>query len=264
MSARMAAATGDLAYKQRYDTFDAELDVLIKQTKRAFRGPEVGQFIEQTDYANRKLVEIERRAFTLVGEGRPTEAAALLVSDEYLRLKDVYADGVDKTASWLKGSIESQVRYLNWLTVGLEIASGVIVLVLLGVWYLAVRAGRRWSEERLRSEADLKKSRDQLEVRVGERTAALQSANERLGEGTKALTQERDFSTALIDSLPSFFALLDEGGHLIRWNENMPALTGLSNEQLRGLDALALIVESDQRPGANKNTRDVQHGRCQC
>ncbi len=245
MSARMAAATGDLAYKQRYDTFDAALGALIKQTQNALRAPEVRQFIEQTDRANRKLVEIERRALSLVGEGRLTEASSLLASEEYSRLKAIYADGVDKTASWLKGAIESQVRHLNLLTAGLEIASGVIVLVLLWAWYFAVRAGRRWSEERLRSEADLNNSRDQLELRVKERTADLWSANERLGTGTRALTQERDFSTALIDSLPSFFALLDEGGRLIRWNENLPALTGLSDEQLRGVDALTLIVESD-------------------
>ena len=239
MSARMAAATGDLAYKQRYDAIDAELDALIKQTESALRAPEIRQFIEETDQANRKLVEIERHALTLVGKGRLTEASALLVSEEYLRLKDVYADGVDKTASWLKGAIESQVRHLNLLTAGLEIASGVIVLVLLWAWYSALLAGRRWSEERLRSEADLKKARDDLELRVKERTADLQTA-------AKVLTQERDFSTALIGSLPSFFALLDEGGRLIRWNENLPALTGLSNEQLQGLDALALIVESDR------------------
>ena len=239
MSARMAAATGDLAYKQRYDTFDAELDALIKQTKSALQGPEIRQFIKQTDQANRKLVEIERRALTLVSEGRLTEASSLLVSKDYLRLKDVYADGVDKTVSWLHGAIETQVRYLNLLTVGLEISIGVVVLLLLWAWYFALRAGRRWSEERLRSEVALRTARDHLELRVKERTADLQTA-------AKALTQERDFSTALIDSLPSFFVLIDEGGHLIRWNDNLMALTGLSDEHLRGLDALAIVAERDR------------------
>jgi len=260
MSARMAAATGDLSYKQRYDKFDAELDALIKQTQNALRAPEIRQFIEQTDQANRKLVQIERRALTLAGEGRLTEASSLLASEEYLRLKDVYADGVDKTASWLKGAIKSQVRHLNLLTVGLEIASGVIVLVLLGAWYFAVRAGRRWSEERLRSEADLKKARDDLELRVKERTANLQTA-------AKVLTQERDFSTALIDSQPGFFILFDEGARIRRWNENLSVVTGLSSEQLRGTDALALVVESDRdmartkmHEALSKGIADVEFG----
>ena len=62
MSARMAAATGDSSYKQRYDKFDAELDTLIKETANALGLSEVRQFVEQTDDANRKLVEMERRA----------------------------------------------------------------------------------------------------------------------------------------------------------------------------------------------------------
>ena len=99
----------------------------------------------------------------------------MLASEEYSRLKDVYADGVDKTVSWLKGTIVSQVRHLNLLTAGLGMASGVIVLVLLWAWYFAVRAGRRWSEERIRAEAGLKKARDDLELRVKERTADLQT-----------------------------------------------------------------------------------------
>jgi len=256
MSARMAAATGDLAYKKRYGKFDAELDALLKKTASAFRRPEVEQFIKQTDQLNRKLVEMERRALTLAGEHRLAEASALLVSAEYLRLKDAYADAVDKTVSSLNGAIEAQVRRLKLLAVGLAIASGVLVLVLLWAWYYALRAGRRWSEERLRSEAALNEARNELEFRVRERTADLQAANNRLDESSTALTRERDFSTALIDSLPGFFVQLDENGRIVRWNNNLSVVTGLSNEELQGLDALWNVVEGD-RDLARERIRDA-------
>ena len=70
MSARMAAATGDFSYQTRYDKYDAELDALIKKTARALGLSEVKQFVEQTDEANQKLVQLERRAFALMHEGR--------------------------------------------------------------------------------------------------------------------------------------------------------------------------------------------------
>jgi diguanylate cyclase (GGDEF)-like protein/PAS domain S-box-containing protein len=58
--------------------------------------------------------------------------------------------------------------------------------------------------------------------------------------------QAQDFTAALIDSLPGFFALLDHAGCFTRWNTNLATLTGLSNEQLRGLDARAIAVEKDR------------------
>ena len=57
--------------------------------------------------------------------------------------------------------------------------------------------------------------------------------------------QARDFAAALIDSLPGFFALLDTAGCFTRWNANLKALTGLSDEQLRGLNASAIALEKD-------------------
>ncbi len=60
------------------------------------------------------------------------------------------------------------------------------------------------------------------------------------------LKQERDFSGALIDSLPGLFVVFDRLGRFVRCNDNMSALTGVPIEQLLGTDAFALIVESDR------------------
>jgi diguanylate cyclase (GGDEF)-like protein/PAS domain S-box-containing protein len=60
------------------------------------------------------------------------------------------------------------------------------------------------------------------------------------------LKQERDFSTALMMSLPGFFTLIDERSRLVRWNDNLSALTGLSDEQLKGFDAISIVVEKDR------------------
>jgi diguanylate cyclase (GGDEF)-like protein/PAS domain S-box-containing protein len=57
--------------------------------------------------------------------------------------------------------------------------------------------------------------------------------------------QVQDFTGALIDSLPGYFALLDQGGCFTRWNTNLKTLTGLSDEQLLGLNARAIALEKD-------------------
>jgi diguanylate cyclase (GGDEF)-like protein/PAS domain S-box-containing protein len=66
------------------------------------------------------------------------------------------------------------------------------------------------------------------------------------------LRQERDFSTALIEGMPSFCVLIDQAGHLIRWNANLPKLTGRSDQQLQGSDAIMIAVEGDRDMARSK------------
>ena len=64
-------------------------------------------------------------------------------------------------------------------------------------------------------------------------TGTVQDVSEaRLSEA--ALKDEVDFSATLIASLPGFFVLIDEAGHLMRWNENLSVVTGIPDEQLLG------------------------------
>ena len=223
MSARMAAATGDASYEARYHKYDAQLDALIKRTARALGLAEVAQFVGQTDEANQKLVQLERRAFALMREGKRAEASALLVSGEYLRWKRVYADGVEKTVAWQSGAIQRDKQNLYRLMVGFEISSGAIVLALLSTWYFALRAGRRWSQERLESEAALRKGRDELGLRVRERTAQLQSANESLREEAETLAREiedrKRGEAALRESQQIVAAMLDTVPARIFWKD---------------------------------------------
>ena len=76
-------------------------------------------------------------------------------------------------------------------------------------------------------------------------TGTVQDVTEaRLSEAT--LKHERDFSAALVASLPGFFVSIDENGHLLRWNENLSVVTGNPDKQLLGSDATAMVVETDR------------------
>jgi diguanylate cyclase (GGDEF)-like protein/PAS domain S-box-containing protein len=178
MSARMAVATGDAAYKARYDKFDAELNNVLTETKQLVRQPEEQRFIKQIDEANRKLVEIERRALALAIAGRQAEASQLLAADEYSKWKQVYADNVAKVVAWERETVKSEEQTLRFLIIIFLISSGAIVVAIISTWYFALAAARRWAEERLSSEAALRRARDELEQRVAERTAQLRSATE--------------------------------------------------------------------------------------
>lgn len=61
-----------------------------------------------------------------------------------------------------------------------------------------------------------------------------------------ALFWERDFSRAIIESLPGWFYVVDEQLRFILWNDNLKIVTGCSNEELQGKSVLDFHDESQR------------------
>ncbi len=168
MSVRMAAATGDLAWEERYRRYEPQLDAVIKEAlDRAHAS--AGGTTAETEAANVKLVEMENRAFELVRQDRSEEARSLLFSNEYETQKQVYADGMGRLANVLTASsreiLESEQRRAYW---SITLAFAVTVILLIG-WMLVLRTMYSWR-------ATLLESHDELETRVQHRTRALEAS----------------------------------------------------------------------------------------
>jgi signal transduction histidine kinase/CheY-like chemotaxis protein len=95
MSARMAAATGDLRWQARYDAHVPALDAAIKEVMAHRELPGVSDAGARTDAANLALVEMETRGFELVQQGRTAQAWDLLNGAAYQAQKDAYRLGID-------------------------------------------------------------------------------------------------------------------------------------------------------------------------
>lgn len=65
-------------------------------------------------------------------------------------------------------------------------------------------------------------------------------------QAEQSLLSERDFSRAVMDSLPGLFYIFDEQGNFLLWNKNYTAITGYSDEELRQLSVPDQIIESDR------------------
>jgi two-component system cell cycle sensor histidine kinase/response regulator CckA len=57
---------------------------------------------------------------------------------------------------------------------------------------------------------------------------------------------ERDFSKAVLDSLPGIFYLFDREGKLLRWNTNLEDITGYSAEEIARIHPLDLFAGRDK------------------
>ena len=194
MSARMAAATGDLSWEQRYRRFEPQLtaaiDEAIDEAPDAFRGDTAAE----TGAANSKLVDWENQAFALVRENRLEEARALLLGDEYKTQKRIYADGMERFAAILDASSggllqqEEQRAYR-----GIALACTATAILLVG-WLFVLRTMHSWRDA-------LVESHDDLERRVQQRTRALQGS-------------EMKFRTLFDSSRDAIVVLTPEDGFL--------------------------------------------------
>jgi signal transduction histidine kinase/ActR/RegA family two-component response regulator len=148
MSARMAAATGDLKWEERYHAHEPLLDAAIKElialSPVAFE-TELGR---ETDQANQKLVAMEVRSFELVHAGNLIGARDQLFSGEYEAQKAVYARGMAEAEKTLRATIAGETHAM---TRRLEIVAAASAIAILLFVYKGIRAARRRSALKVRA-----------------------------------------------------------------------------------------------------------------
>ncbi len=147
MSARMAAATGDAKWEERYHAYEPRLDRAIKDLIALSPETFNTQVGRDTDAANQKLVEMETRSFDLVRSGDRLGAQRELFSGEYEAQKAVYARGMEQAESALSATV---AREDDLLTLRLELLSAACAVAILTFGYRRIRLAKlraAWAAE---------------------------------------------------------------------------------------------------------------------
>ncbi len=164
MSARLAAATGDRKWIQRYNEHEPKLTAAIEASMRLSPDAYANSATQATNAANEALVEMELRSFELVEQARSQEAYALLSSPEYQRQKEVYASGMATTRESIARSMrrrtEEALSRLSTARRGSLAGVGVLTLM----WIIVLSIVRRMTREQHRSELELIDARARAEA----------------------------------------------------------------------------------------------------
>lgn len=116
--------------------------------------------------------------------------------------------------------------------------AGGLVVIGMGIGLIILAVSRR----KIRTYADaLGKIRDELELRVVERTANLKVSNEKLEEEveqhrqTEAMRQSIEaYINSTIQSMPNMLIGVDKAGVITQWNEAAHSISGISAEEAMG------------------------------
>lgn len=140
-----------------------------------------------------------------------------------------------------------------------------LVVVTPMLYLLFARPASRHLRKQAELEQDLRRSRDALEQRVLERTAALRESNRKLvsevaerrsAQDALRLSEERYES--LVDNSPTGIFLV-QGGRVVFANPRLGAILGYSMGELTGMDPLRL-VHPDDRPRIRRVMADRSAG----
>ncbi|MBC8466527.1 MAG: PAS domain S-box protein [Deltaproteobacteria bacterium] len=108
--------------------------------------------------------------------------------------------------------------------------------------------------KRKRAEEELGKHRYHLEEMVDERTSELKMVNNRLQleiderkRAEESLLGEKNFSEALINSLPGVFYLFGRKGNFLKWNKNFEEVSGYSSDEFSRMNALDFFEGEDKK-----------------
>jgi diguanylate cyclase (GGDEF)-like protein/PAS domain S-box-containing protein len=254
MSARMAAASGNLSWEERYRGFDEKLSAALRQAKEL--APEdlndVATF--SVDKANDKLVDMERRAFLLVHQGNLQEADALLDGTSYRDQKEIYRKGIDTIRAEIEERAGKTLASFQRQTVFGAAAFLVVLLILLVSMVGGTRSLQANFHRIQRAEAELRTLNESLEARVAERTAVLSRTTDALNN---ELAARKDIETALretaenfqagIDSAQDGIIVIDSSGNITSWNVASERMFGYSKAEAMGRDVCSLIVPDRYR-----------------
>jgi methyl-accepting chemotaxis protein PixJ len=244
-AARMAASTGDLAWEKRYNDnippLDAAIAAVLKDLPKAQKlNP------EQTDAANKKLVDIETKIFQLVHQGKAPEALKLVLGDEYTQQEKIYADGIKGTLQHVKNNVQQEIESYqqNLLLSVILTVSSLTVLAL--TWSIVLLSVRGYIRDRQAAQLSLTSSQTDL-LQLNQQLAG---EVEIRSQQEQQIRSESDLLQIDIAHILDIVCAIEEGDLTVQAEVNERA-TGLVsdtlNRTIESLDRIFSAVVSTTR-----------------
>ena len=143
LSAKMAAATGDLTWKHHYEEYGPRPKPVVEDVWHIAEKDLDSADIILTDFASVKLVAIEKRVFELVGQGDHDLAVMELHSSAYEDQRHAYNRGMKAFITCVQAILQNRLNEDLKAVRRAGALIGIILPVILLVWFVNHKIGRR-------------------------------------------------------------------------------------------------------------------------
>lgn len=164
-SALMAAETGAIEWKQRYDDNVIKLDVAIKRINEIAPDKLVEDLNQNTRDENDILVALETEAFASIAIGNQAEARNILTSNRYLINKQKYSHGIENFINGMHEFISDSEHKFNLVSSMVIFLSVLGFFIVIAGWVYLLTTQLRVSRDNKKLYKNLEHQRSILEKR---------------------------------------------------------------------------------------------------
>jgi methyl-accepting chemotaxis protein len=196
MSARMSAATGEARWEERYLKYDPQLSAAIDESAKI--APEAYKNLSvEVNNANIKLVELEKRSFDLVRQGRRKEASQILFGEEYEAQKKIYADGVQQSLTAIQNETQGQLQSFRQRLIVSLVFTLLTLPALIAAYLIALKLIRAYLSDREQAQREREQAqKDIVALQLQQSAAEQERARLELQQSASKLQQDLQQSAA--------------------------------------------------------------------
>lgn len=238
MSAKMAAATGQQVWEDRYNQYDPMLGKALEDLNKEFPEFNAGAI---TENANAELVRLERESFELVKKGNNQQAQLTLESEKYLAQKLIYVKGMQEAKRELNENYEKQLSQATNAKIYFQTALFLFLVITLAAVFMLFRKVKKQN-------AELIEIGENLEERVKIKSQQLAQASKlaSLGEMSAGVAHEINNPLAVISF--STQALLRDQSDPEKVNKKLTTILKTTQRISKIVAGLKKFSRSDQVP----------------
>ncbi len=192
-SATMAVRTGDKKWEKQYNKHEKILDNIISTIKKDNDDLNL-EHINSTEKASNNLIDMESQIFELVNKNKFSEAQDILISQEYMGNKQIYARGMRDLLRQVNGKGYKDFSILSRSMYYALYPTMAALILLMVVWFFALRSVRQWQKELEKNRVTLKnryQEKERLTVQMQEYTDKLEEARMKQMDINKKLEEEK-------------------------------------------------------------------------